>query len=333
MKIHYFQRYHGKENVHTSNTMLLLSRLYQFSTAKFYRFLAALLPDNADIELSFTIQDAAGGGTVPDATIAQASFKIAVETKLSGSFRMEQLAGHLRAFGNEDYKVLLTLDPRPMRATQKEALDALLAAHNAAGGYVIHRHLTFEDIISQINEVIDDRDYEFQDILEDYREYCSDSRLLLSGWKRMRVRLASDSLAINLRYNLYYNKPGGYTEHDYLGLYDKKSVRAIGKIYAVAAGWMENGTLVMEAEKGELTEDMRDRVRMAITEAQAIGHPVHTTKELYFFVEKFYETDFTKSTKGALMGAKFFDLCQLLGAETLPDTAEIAKRLHGASWA
>lgn len=39
MKIHYFQRYHEKENVATANTMLLLSRLYQYSSDKFFRFL------------------------------------------------------------------------------------------------------------------------------------------------------------------------------------------------------------------------------------------------------------------------------------------------------
>lgn len=39
MKIHYFQRYHGKENVATANTMLLLSRLYTYSPDKFFRFL------------------------------------------------------------------------------------------------------------------------------------------------------------------------------------------------------------------------------------------------------------------------------------------------------
>lgn len=34
MKIHYFQRYHEKENVATANTMLLLSRLYSYSSDK-----------------------------------------------------------------------------------------------------------------------------------------------------------------------------------------------------------------------------------------------------------------------------------------------------------
>ncbi len=39
MKVHYFQRYHEKENVVTANTMLLLSRLYSYLSDKFYRFL------------------------------------------------------------------------------------------------------------------------------------------------------------------------------------------------------------------------------------------------------------------------------------------------------
>lgn len=39
MKIHYFQRYHAKENVATANTMLLLSRLYSYSPDKFFKFL------------------------------------------------------------------------------------------------------------------------------------------------------------------------------------------------------------------------------------------------------------------------------------------------------
>ena len=35
MQIHYFQRYHSKENVDTSNTMLMLSRLYNYNADKF----------------------------------------------------------------------------------------------------------------------------------------------------------------------------------------------------------------------------------------------------------------------------------------------------------
>lgn len=38
MEIHYFQRYHGKENMHTANAMLLLSRLYKYSADEFLPF-------------------------------------------------------------------------------------------------------------------------------------------------------------------------------------------------------------------------------------------------------------------------------------------------------
>jgi hypothetical protein len=57
MNIHYFQRYHSKENVATANAMLLLSRLYLYSPTKFYMVLSEILGDNANVELTFKIQD------------------------------------------------------------------------------------------------------------------------------------------------------------------------------------------------------------------------------------------------------------------------------------
>lgn len=43
MQIHYFQRYYAKENVETANTMLMLSRLYQYSADKFFSMLTNLI--------------------------------------------------------------------------------------------------------------------------------------------------------------------------------------------------------------------------------------------------------------------------------------------------
>ena len=74
MKIHYFQRYHTKENVSTANTMLLLSRLYQYSPDRFFRFLKQLCyPDSADSfepEIAFEIQEK-NEDSIPDAIISQ----------------------------------------------------------------------------------------------------------------------------------------------------------------------------------------------------------------------------------------------------------------------
>ena len=82
MQIHYFQRYHSKENVDTSNTMLMLSRLYNYNADKFFSMLNSLiLGENKSPEITFDLQ-VVGDDSVPDAVISQKSFKIVVETKL-----------------------------------------------------------------------------------------------------------------------------------------------------------------------------------------------------------------------------------------------------------
>ncbi len=57
MQIHYFQRYHSKENVDTSNTMLMLSRLYNYNADKFFSMLNSLiLGDDESPEITFDLQ-------------------------------------------------------------------------------------------------------------------------------------------------------------------------------------------------------------------------------------------------------------------------------------
>lgn len=101
MKIHYFQRYHQGEDVATANTMLLLSRLYQYSPDKFYLFLQSICALNAVWDfnpgLSFNLQQNAPKSRL-DAVIVQQSFKVAVETKLSDWFHADQIQNHLEVF-------------------------------------------------------------------------------------------------------------------------------------------------------------------------------------------------------------------------------------------
>ena len=60
------------------------------------------------------------------------------------------------------------------------------------------------------------------------------------------------------------------------------------------------------------------------------GHSMDRTR--YFFVEKFYQTDFKKVTPRAPMGSRMFDLSQVLGVKTLPDTEAIAQALQNKEW-
>lgn len=132
MKIHYFQRYHAKENVATANTMLLLSRLYQYSSDKFFRFLKSeFFSDSFQPEIVFNLQEKSVD-SIPDATITQESFKIVVETKMSDWFYSEQLMRHLNSFGDEKYKVMITLAPELMAEEKNKIFEQQLKEYNSA---------------------------------------------------------------------------------------------------------------------------------------------------------------------------------------------------------
>lgn len=331
MKIHYFQRYHEKENVATANTMLLLSRLYSYSSDKFFRFLRSeFFSDAFEPEIVFNLQEKSVD-SIPDATITQESFKIVVETKMSDWFYLDQLKRHLKAFDDEKYKVMITLAPELMNPEKKKEFEEYLKEYNATQTHqVMHINTIFERIVDAIRDVIDDRDYEMQDVLDDYLNYCYKDKLIVvsDSWKRMRVQLAGTTFDFNLRENFYYdNIDRGFSAHDYLGLYKEKSVRAIGKINAIITAVSTETGLEYKVESGELTDERKQQIDRAIEDGKNYGYELDATR--YFFVDKFYETDFKKITPRAPMGSRVFDLTQILETEKLPGTQEIAELLRG----
>jgi len=336
MKIHYFQRYHEKENVATANTMLLLSRLYQYSSDKFFSFLKSeFFSDSFEPEIVFNLQEKSVD-SIPDATITQESFKIVVETKMSDWFYSNQLMRHLNSFKDEKYKVMITLAPELMLESKKADFEQQLKDYNDTQTYpVIHINTTFEGVANAIQEVIDDRDYEMREVLEDYLNYCYNDGLITvsDSWKFMRMQLAATTLDFNVREDIYYdNAERGFRAHDYLSLYKNKSVRAVGKFCARIIAVETKDGMQYEAEYGELTEERKDKILRAITDGDGYGYDLRSIKHRYFFVEKFHETDFKKITPRAPMGSRVFDLTQILETEQLPSTQAIAELLKTKTW-
>lgn len=334
MKIHYFQRYHEKENVATANTMLLLSRLYSYSSDKFFRFLKSeFFSDSFEPEIVFNLQEKSVG-SIPDATITQESFKIVVETKMSDWFYSDQLLRHLKAFSDEKYKVMITLAPELMNSEKKKEFEEHMKEFNATQTHpVMHVNTTFEAIVAAIQDVIDDKDYEMQEVLDDYLNYCYKDKLIVvsDSWKRMRVQLANATFDFNVSENLYYDDiDRGFSAHDYLGLYKEKSVRAIGKIAAIITAVATEAGLKYEAELGDLTDERKQQINRSIENGKNYGYALDATR--YFFVDKFYETDFKKITPKAPMGSRVFDLTQILATEKLPETQQIAELLNVKTW-
>ena len=115
MNIHYFQRYHAKENVATANTIRFLKTEY-FS-------------DSFNPEITFRLQEKSVD-SIPDATITQESFKVVVETKMFDWFHDDQLLHHLNSFGDEKYKVMITLAPELMEEGKKAIFEEKLKEYN-----------------------------------------------------------------------------------------------------------------------------------------------------------------------------------------------------------
>ena len=335
MKIHYFQRYHKGEDVATANTMLLLSRLYAYSPNKFFQFLKEQFFGDIvfEPELSFVLQDKSEE-SVPDATITQSSFKLVVETKLIDTFYQDQLIRHLSKFKNEEYKVLITLSSELMEQKKKELVDKAIVKYNEKHHtHIIHVNTTFKILAQGVQDVITERDYEMQDVLDDYLEYCHNDKLIVipDAWKKMRMQLAGTTFDFNVSENVYYdNIERGFSQHDYLGLYKQKSIRAVGKITAIITAVLKDGELQYNVERGELTEERKQTIARAIEDGKKYEYVLDAHR--YFFVDRFYETDFPKVTPRAPMGSRIFDLTEVLGVQDLPDTEKIAMLLKEKSW-
>ncbi len=289
--------------------------------------------DAFEPEIVFNLQEKSVE-SIPDATITQQSFKIVVETKMSDWFYTDQLLRHLKSFSDEKYKVMITLAPELMNPEKKIEFEEHLKEYNATQTYpVMHVNTTFEGIVHAIQNVIDDKDYEMQEVLDDYLNYCYKDKLIIvsDSWKRMRVQLAGTTFNFNVNENLYYdNIDRAFSAHDYLGLYKEKSVRAIGKIISIIIAVVTEAGIEYKSELGDLTDERKQQINLAIEDGRNYGYVLDATR--YFFVEKFYETDFKKITPRAPMGSRVFDLTQILDTEKLPETQEIAELLKVKTW-
>ena len=62
------------------------------------------------------------------------------------------------------------------------------------------------------------------------------------------------------------------------------------------------------------------------------GYNLQTISHRYFIVEKFYPMDFRKSSKNPIQKSKFFNLADMFGYKTMPNTDVIANDLNGRTW-
>lgn len=95
------------------------------------------------------------------------------------------------------------------------------------------------------------------------------------------MQLAGTTFDFNLSENVYYdNIDRGFSSHDYLSLYKQKSIRAVGKITAIITAVLKDGELIYNVERGELTEERKEKIDKAIEDGKKYEYVLDSTSRL-----------------------------------------------------
>ncbi len=308
-----FQRYHGKENIHSSNALMLLQQLYFYSPQKFYDTITAIF-ETQNFMPEFIPQDTGNGkSSIPDFSIMQQGFKIVVEAKEnSRNFNLEQIERHLENLNNSEindykFKLFIALSPQsdleiPFDELQKKYENLKI------------KQITYLELYSFIRkQLIEIREYEFIDVLEDYKNYCQEEGLIDTSDDTVMVRATGDTYKFNVENGVYYDdsKDSAFG-YKYLALYTNKFVRSVGKISRIIEAYEKDGKIIFGRKifysgKKEVTEDDRKKIEKAIKDREKRYHNAGMP-HWHFIVEKFVGVDMQKKGIGGLFGKKKFSL-------------------------
>jgi hypothetical protein len=333
-KIHYFQRFDGKENWMTNATLLLLSRLYHYNMGKFQAVLKDILDEN-NLDLNIAVQfeqQKRGKSSVVDGVISLASFKIVIETKLNDNFTTDQLKRHFDELtGDYQQKILLCLSKNkigePMRremveATNQEQYKDIQIAST-----------TYEDISQIIGDNLSDFDLEMREILADYISLCEENGLTNLDKSTMLAFTAGESLNENLEYRIYYDAAtrNHNLKFKYIGLYNSKAIVAVGILQKIIHCDYHNGQLISTSvdSLSDLTEDEQNRIKNTIINTEY--YDLRKGKK-FFLVDNFFPTNFVKTSFSSLRSKKYFWLNEIPGFTTGISAEQVAGLLNGKTW-
>ena len=331
----YFQKYHSKENVHSSNVLYILQRVYHYNPTIFYNFLNALCEEDVENFMPQFLTQEKGKRGITDFSIIQGSFKIIVEAKEKyNKFDEEQIRRHLSDLEGSfsGRKFFFALSPNFIENNLFDALEKDFPQVKIKATTYLE---LYENLFACTLEI---RDYSLREMLEEFKEYCISENLVDETGKTIMIRLAGNTLNDNIKSNIYYDKATNYLNFRYLGLYKGKQVQYIGKInHVINARQNNDGTL----SENELLCVYPSSHRINDSDKKQILSVMNRQKELYqntsilhsyYFVEEFVQVEgFTKSTKGALYGKKKFYLDQFNLKEGC-SALDIANEMKNKTW-
>lgn len=335
-RVSHFQRFSQPENHATNNTLLVLRYFYQSSPFKIQRVLTSLLETDFSIGLTFT-QQVKGDASVPDALITQKPMRIFIETKRGGALDSAQIRRHFQSIaqhqvgtGRGDSTVLIGLTKEPIAESDRKSLVAEAALQG-----ITFAAVTFSQIVEALKEQCAEFESDLISITEDYDGYLAEEGLLEERNQWLVVFPCSTSIAENARFGLYYQSPSRPCTRNYrlIGVYDRKTVKYVGAVEAIAVASWSDGAVSFTEEAGRLTDDHRKRITSAIEETTY--YDLKGEPQRYYLVDSFVPTDAKKTSPGGIWGFRYLDLPKILPAYNPRKdytSEELAAALNGATW-
>jgi hypothetical protein len=231
---------------------------------------------------------------------------------------------------------ILWINNEPIKDVyRREIIDELIKINSLRDNSISFASVTFKEICEIFNDTLTDYDFEMKDMIQDYEAFCIDSSLIENVASKIRFVATGTTFEQNLKYNLYYDPSSkGYQNHKYIGIYNNKAVRGIGEIICIVDVEYDDTTddlKVISSQFGVLTDEQKKVLKKVIKEAQSFGYNI-ACGERFFFVNKFYETNFMKSSKNGMMGKRYYDVSNMEGYNEKMNANNIADLLRGKEW-
>lgn len=327
-RITYFPRYSNQENAVTNTTLHLFSQINQHSTEKFQMLLGALIGD-VDIPLGINFeQQIRATSSVPDAVIQQLPVHVVLETKVTAGVDARQLMRHCETFtpgitGN--FLILLT-------KSDTSEQDFGSVREKAAEFNARFCAVTFEKLCEALKTVAEPHEVHLRHVVDDFLRYADDLRLLPDRRAWLSIVPCGDTIELNARWGMYY-KPAsrGYEPTNFLGIYNQKAVRFIGRIvsvydYLVAKDGAEEFRWVRGDQRGDFIPQIQGMIRET---EQIVGWRIGDGMR-FFCSERLLPTEFRKTSPGGIQGGRYWDISPYIHSGQ--SDAELAETLRSVTW-
>lgn len=327
--ITFFQRYSTQENVVTNTALYLFSQINQHSPDRLRQVLTALLGEN-EIPLGINFeQQIRFKNSVPDGFILQEPVHIVIETKVTAGVNADQLIRHCQSFvkgrpGN--YLMLLTKNE-----ADEQVIEPVRRAAKEIGA--VFQNVTFEKLCACLKDLAEKHETHLMQVVEDYSAYCTEMGLLPDRRKLLRIVPCGTTFDLNKQWHLYYQPTDrSYSAHEYIGIYNQKAVRLIGKVSAIYDNQTNAiGQMQLTLFTGEDRPEFRNRIEGMVTDSkQKVGWDMSSGTRFFCAVE-LLPTDFKKTSPGGIMGPRFQDISEQVG-KTGSDDLKLAELLRHEEW-